>query len=71
MKIKKGDKVKVLAGKDKGKEGVVETFLKKEEKVLITGINMKKKHVKAKKDGEKGRTVEMAFPIHQSNVKVI
>jgi large subunit ribosomal protein L24 len=71
MKIKKGDKVKILAGKDKGKTGNVETYFKKEEQVLVAGINLKKTTVKAKSESEKGKIVEKAFPIHQSNVQVV
>jgi large subunit ribosomal protein L24 len=71
MKIKKGDKVKILAGKDKGKEGQVETYFRKEEKVLVAGINLKKTTIKPKTKDEKGKIVELAFPIHQSNVQVV
>ena len=46
MKIKKGDKVRVIAGKDKGRDGVVEKSYQKNNKVLIQGINMYKKHIK-------------------------
>lgn len=71
MKIKKGDKVKVLAGKDKGKSGVILSTLTKENKVIVEGINLVKKHNKAKKRGEKGVIVEISAPIHASNVMKI
>jgi large subunit ribosomal protein L24 len=71
MKIKKGDKVKILTGADKGKEGVVETYFKSEEKVLVAGINKKKATIKPKSESEKGKIVEKSFPIHQSNVQVV
>lgn len=68
MKIKKGDKVKVLAGKDKGKTGTIASVLVKENKVVVEGINMMKKHQKPRKSGEKGSMINMAMPIHASNV---
>ena len=71
MKIKKGDKVKILAGKDKGKSGIIEVVLIKQDKVIVGGINIMKKHNKGKKKGEKGTIVEMASPIHVSNVQKI
>ena len=67
-KIKKGQKVKILIGKDKNKTGNVLKVLVKEDKVLVEGINMKKKHVKAKSADKKGEVVEVATPIHISNV---
>ena len=71
MKIKKGDKVKVLTGKDKGKSGTVSHVLTKENRVVVEGVNLLKKHNKAKKKGEKGTIVEVASPIHASNVQKI
>ena len=71
MKIKVGDNVKVLAGKDKGKEGKVIKTLRKDNKVVVEGINMIKKHVKPNRMNEVGSIVEMEAPIHVSNVKVV
>lgn len=71
MKIKKGDKVSVITGKDRGKEGVVVKAFPKIQKVLIDKINMKKVHRKPRKQNEKGKVVEVAFPIHVSNVKKV
>jgi len=69
--VKKGDRVRILSGKDKGKEGkILEVFLKKG-KVVVEGINMKKKHVRPKKSGEKGQIVRFPAPLHISNVKLI
>ena len=70
MKIKVGDKVKVLAGKDKGKEGKIVKILKKDNKVIVEGINMIKKHVKPNRMNEVGSIVDMEAPIHISNVKL-
>ena len=66
--IKKGDTVKVLAGDDKGKTGKVLNVFKADNKVLVEGVNMKKKTVKAKTENGKGQIVEKANPIHISNV---
>lgn len=70
MHIKKGDNVTVIAGKDKGKKGVVTQALPSINKVIIDGINIAKRHEKKKKSGEKGQIVEVAMPIHSSNVKL-
>jgi len=71
MKIKKGDNVKVITGKDKGKSGKIVRVLAKENKVIIEGLNMMKKHQRPKKSGEKGSKISIAMPIHVSNVKKI
>ena len=68
MKIRKGDKVKVLTGSDKGKTGVVREVLVREGRVIVEGVNMRKKHERAKRSGQKGQIVERAVPIHSSNV---
>ena len=69
MKIKKGDKVLIIAGKDKGKSGAVLRAFPKDSKVVVEGINIKKVHRKPRKQGEKGKVVEVAAPVHVSNVK--
>jgi large subunit ribosomal protein L24 len=69
--IKKGDKVKVLTGADKGKTASVLQVFRKENKVLVEGINLKTKNVKAKRDGEKGQIVKKANPIDLSNVALV
>jgi large subunit ribosomal protein L24 len=71
MNIKKGDNVIVLKGKDAGKKGKILSVLVKENKVLVEGLNMKKRHVKAKSKTEKGQTVEVAYPIARSNVSLL
>ncbi|MEA3293275.1 MAG: 50S ribosomal protein L24 [Patescibacteria group bacterium] len=71
MKIKKGDHVSIISGKDKGKSGkTIEVFLKTK-RVLVEGVNIRKKHVKPKKEGEKGQIVQTPCSIHISNVKLI
>lgn len=70
-KIKKGDDVIVIAGKDKGKRGTVLSVLEGGEKLLVEGINTAKKHVKANPNaGERGGIVSKTMPIHRSNVMV-
>ena len=71
MKVKVGDKVKILAGKDKGKEGTVTITLKKQDRVVVQGINIVKKHMKPGRTNETGGILETENPIHVSNVKVI
>ena len=71
MKVKVGDKVKVIAGKDKGKTGTVRVTLKKIDKVVVKGVNIVKKHMKPNSMNETGGILEVEAPIHVSNVSVI
>ncbi len=70
MKIKKGDKVIVSTGKDKGKTGSVLKVFPREDLVLVEGVNIRKRHQKGTRTGQKGQIVEKAMPIHISNVMV-
>jgi len=71
MKTKKGDNVLVIARKDNGKTGKVERAFPKEMKVLVSGINMQKRHQKPRKSNEKGQVVTKAVPLHVSNVMLV
>lgn len=71
MFVKKGDKVKVITGKDKGKEGVVLTAMPKKDKVIVEGVNMIKKHQKPSAAAPQGGIIEKEAPIHVSNVMLI
>mgnify|MGYP001851971990 FL=1 len=71
MKIKTNDQVLVLAGKDKGKTGRVLKALPKENRVIVEGINLVKKHQKPNNANENGGIFDMEAPIHVSNVKKI
>jgi large subunit ribosomal protein L24 len=72
QKIKKGDKVIVIAGKDKGKTGVVTRILSGLEKLVVEGINVVKKHVKPNPNvGERGGILEKEAAIHRSNVALL
>ena len=70
MHVKKGDKVIVIAGKEKGKTSTVVRVMREENRVVLEGLNKMKKHIKAPKPGEKGGIVEIAMSIHASNVKL-
>ena len=71
MKVKVGDNVRIIAGKDKGKEGKVVRTLKKKDKVVVEGLNIVKKHSKPNNTNDKGGIFSIEAPIHVSNVKVI
>ena len=71
MKVKKGDNILVIAGKDKGRTGKIIRSLPKEAGVLVEGINLKKKHVRPKKQGEKGQIVQIPAMIDVSNIKIV
>ena len=70
MNFKTGDKVVVITGKDKGKEGTITKTLRAENKVIVEGINIVKKHVKPQ-GNQAGSIVEVEAPIHASNVMII
>lgn len=71
MKVKVGDNVKIIAGKDKGKEGKVIKTFKNDQKVVVEGLNMIKKHSKPTNTNDKGGIFDIEAPIHVSNVKFI
>ena len=71
MFIKSNDKVNVIAGKDKGKEGVVIKAFPANDRVIVKGVNIVKKHQKPNNANPNGGIVEMEAPIHVSNVKKI
>lgn len=71
MKLKKGDNVIVITGKDKGKKGKIVKVLVQENKVVVESVNMMKKHQRPKKSGEKGIKISIAMPLDASNVRKI
>ena len=71
MNYKVGDKVVVIAGKDKGKEGKIIKTLKNDNKVVVEGINMVTKHVKPSAQNENGGIIKVEAPIHASNVMIL
>jgi large subunit ribosomal protein L24 len=66
--IRKGDRVLVIAGNEKGKAG--EVLSRSEDRVVIQGVNMRKKHMRRTQETQGGRIVEMEMPIHVSNVSL-
>lgn len=71
MKIKKNDLVLIIRGKDKGKSGKVIKALPKENKIIVEGLNLVKKHLRPKRSGEKGQIISIPHPIYVSKVKLI
>lgn len=71
LKIKKGDTVQIMLGKDKGKKGTVEKVLATERMVLVEGINQYKKHVKSRQQGQKSEIVTITKPIAIAKVSLI
>jgi len=71
MKLQKGDQVKIVTGKDKGKEGKVERVFTKENKVLIPDVNQYKKHIKAKTQNQKSEIITITKPLPVSSVALI
>lgn len=68
MKIKKGDTVTIIAGKDKGKSGTVLETLKDTEQVIVEGVNVAKRHTKNRRMRSQGQIIEKNMPVHVSNV---
>jgi large subunit ribosomal protein L24 len=66
--VKRGDTVKIISGRDKGKTGEILKILASTNQVIVKDINIKKKHIKPKKEGEVGRISQFEAPIHTSNV---
>lgn len=71
MKVKKGDKVKITVGRDKGRDGVIDKVYVKQNKVLIAGINIYKKHIKKSEKVPQGGVVDLPRPIDVSKLALI
>jgi large subunit ribosomal protein L24 len=71
VKIKKGDRVKVIAGKDVGKDGVIMRVLPDKNKVIVEGVNIAKKHQRPTRATMQGGIIDKDMPIHASNVALI
>jgi len=71
MRIKKGDQVLIISGKDRARKGRVLKIFPKEGKILVEGINLHKKHIRPKKEGEKGQIIQIPSPLDISDVKLI
>jgi large subunit ribosomal protein L24 len=71
MRIKKGDTVVVITGADRGKTGKVLSALPKHSQIVIAGVNIKKRHKRATRSGQKGQIVEITMPVHVSNAMLV
>lgn len=71
MKLKKGDKIKVMVGKDKGREGTVDRVYIKQNKVLVPGVNIYKRHVKKTENNKEGGIIDIPRPLAVSKVMLI
>jgi large subunit ribosomal protein L24 len=71
MKVKKGDRVRVLAGKDVGRTGEITRVLRERNRVIVDGINVAKKHQRATNATMQGGIIDKEMPIHVSNVAII
>ncbi|MBS9335543.1 50S ribosomal protein L24 [Fructobacillus sp. M1-13] len=71
MFVKTGDKVRVIAGKDKGKEGTITKIISSKNRVVVEGVNLVKKHQKPSNEYPQGGVIDTEAPIHASNVQVL
>ena len=71
MRIKKGDTVKILSGNDKGKTGEVLSVIPKTNKIVVKGVNIRKKHIKPRKQGEEGGIISAECAIHSAKANVV
>ena len=71
MKLRKGDKVIVVSGKDKGKTGTIAEVHSGDGRVIVEGVNVMKRHTRSRDSKKPGQVVEKPFPIHHSNVMVV
>ena len=71
MKLRKGDTVVVIAGKNKGEQGEIQAVLPKENKVLIGGVNIAKRHTKPRQANQQGGIIDKEVPVDASNVMLV
>ena len=71
MKLRKGDPVRVITGKDKGKDGVVERVMPKDNKIIVTGVSTASKHQRARRANEQAGIIDKDMPIDASNVMYV
>ena len=71
MKLKKGDSVKIISGKDRNKTGKITHVFPEKDRIVVEGVNIHKRHSRPKKQGQKGQIVQMPMPIHASNVMIV
>lgn len=68
LHVKVGDRIRVISGQEKGKFGTIKKIYPRESKIIVEGINIKVKHIKASRAGGSGQIQRLEFPIHSSNV---
>lgn len=71
MKLRNGDNVIVITGADKGKIGKILRIIRESNRVLVEGVNFKKKHQKSRRQGQKGQIIDKPLSIHASNVMLL
>lgn len=71
MKIKKGDNIKIISGNDRGKTGVVRAAFPDTRRLVVEGVNVKKKHVRARAQGQKGELVSVPLPFAAARAMVV
>jgi large subunit ribosomal protein L24 len=71
MKIRKNDTILIISGKDRTKTGKVLSVFPQKKAIIVEGLNLRKKHVRPKRSGEKGQIVQVPVPLNVSNVKLI
>jgi len=71
MRFKKGDNVEVIAGKDRGKNGKIVKIDNENNRVIVEGLNLRIKHARGRREGEKGQRIEFAAPMHVSNIMLL
>ncbi len=71
LALRSGDEIQVVAGKDKGKRGKITKIVKERDRVLVEGVNLAKRHIRANQNDPQGGIVEKELPIHISNVMLI
>ncbi|MBI3114955.1 MAG: 50S ribosomal protein L24 [Candidatus Kerfeldbacteria bacterium] len=71
MLLKKGDTVKILTGKDRGKKGKVLEVSPRTNRVVVENLNLRTRNVRARRQGEKGQRIQFAAPLHASNVMMV
>ena len=71
MNMRKGDKVKIISGNDRGKTGIVRGVFPKEERIVVEGVFVKKKHVRPRASGQKGEVVRMPLPFSASRAMLV
>lgn len=71
LRIKTGDEVIIMAGKDKGKRGKIVQAFPKLRRVVVEGVNVTKRHLRTRKEGEKGQIIEFPMPIHAAKVALV